>query len=126
MNKKILDSSAILAVIFDESGAEKVEPLLERSIVSSVNIAEVLSKLAENGGLDAASVEDIQKLGIEIIDLDLEQAIKAAELRPLTKHLGLSLGDRCCLALAMLRDTIAVTADRDWRKLKFCKIEVIR
>ena len=72
------------------------------------------------------TVHDLQKLGFEIVDFDLEQAIKVAELRPLTKHLGLSLGDRSCLALAMLRNTTAVTADRNWKKLSLCQVEVIR
>ncbi len=126
MSKKVLDSSAILAVIFGESGSEFVRPLLDNSLVSTVNFAEVCTKLAENAILSSQSVDDLQKLGLEIIDFDLEQAVKAAELRPLTKHLGLTLGDRSCLALAILRDTTAVTADQDWKKLTVCPVEVIR
>jgi len=52
--------------------------------------------------------------------------LKATELRPLTKHLGLSLGDRCCLALAILENLPAVTADKNWAGLNVCKIEIIR
>ena len=126
MTNKVLDSSAILAIIFQETGAEVVRPLLDRSSVSSVNFAEVCTKLAEKGIFDKQSIDDLQKLGLEIVDFDLEQAIKVAELRPLTKHLGLSLGDRSCLALAILRNTTAVTADRDWKKLTLCSVEVIR
>ena len=126
MNKKVLDSSAILAVIYQETGAETVEPLLKTSLVSSVNLAEVCTKLAEKNVLDKQAIDDFQKLGLEIVDFDLEQAVKVAELRPLTKHLGLSLGDRSCLALAMLRNTVAVTADKSWKKLSLCEIEVIR
>ena len=126
MNKKVLDSSAILAVIYQETGAETVEPLLKTSWVSSVNLAEVCTKLAEKNVLDKQAIDDFQKLGLEIVDFDLEQAVKVAELRPLTKHLGLSLGDRSCLALAMLRNTVAVTADKSWKKLSLCEIEVIR
>ncbi len=126
MNKKILDSSAILAIIFQETGAEVVRPLLDRSLVSTVNLAEVCTKLAEKGIFDNAAIHDLQKIGLEIVDFDFEQAVKAAELRPLTKHLGLSLGDRSCLALAILRNTTAVTADREWKKLTLCPIEVIR
>ena len=126
MNKKVLDSSAILAVIYQETGAETVEPLLKTSLVSSVNLAEVCTKLAEKNVLDKQAIDDFQKLGLEIVDFDLKQAVKVAELRPLTKHLGLSLGDRSCLALAMLRNTVAVTADKSSRKLSLCEIEVIR
>lgn len=126
MNKKVLDSSAILAIIFQETGAEVVRPLLGNSLISSVNLAEVCTKLAEKNIFDKQTINDMQKLGLEIVDFNLEQAIKTAELRPLTKHLGLSLGDRSCLALAMLRNTTAVTADRDWNKLTMCPVEVIR
>lgn len=126
MSKKVLDSSAILAAIFEEAGANEVESILATSIVSSVNLAEVLTKLRERSVYSDQTINDLQKLGFEIVDFDTEQAIKVAELRPLTKHLGLSPGDRCCLALAMLRNTTAVTADRDWKKLKFCDVELIR
>lgn len=126
MNKKVLDSSAILAAIFQEKGTEIVEPLLDKSLVSSVNIAEVFTKLAEKGILNQKMIDDFQQLGLEIINFDFEQSVKVAELRPLTKHLGLSLGDRSCLALAMLHNTTAVTADKEWQKLTFCQVEVIR
>lgn len=122
----MLDSSAILAVVNLENGAEKVEPLLSDAIVSSVNVAEVLTKLVEKGvSLDDA-LEDFLKLGLEVVEFNTKQAAKVAELRPLTKHLGLSLGDRCCLALAILRNLPAVTADKNWANLTFCEIEVIR
>ena len=109
-----------------EKGAEKVEPLLSDSIVSSVNAAEVLTKLVEKGVSLEEALEDFLKLGLEVIKFDAKQAAKVAELRPLTKHLGLSLGDRTCLALAILENATAVTADKNWVSLKFCKIEVIR
>lgn len=126
MIKKVLDSSAILAVIFQEKGAEIVEPLLVNSMISSVNVAEVFTKLTEKSVLNKQTINDFQQLGLEIIDFDFEQATKAAELRPLTKHLGLSMGDRCCLALAILHNATAVTADKDWAKLAVCPIKLIR
>ncbi len=126
MSKKVLDSSAILAALFDEPGADSVAALFPDSLVSSVNVAEVFTKLAEIGQLDRPVIEDFFSLGIEIVDFDADQAQKAAELRPLTKGLGLSLGDRCCLALAVLSKTPAVTADRAWKKVRFCPVEVIR
>ncbi len=126
MNKKVLDSSAILAVVFQEKGSEIVEPLLDKSLVSSINVAEVFTKFAEKGIFNQQMIADFGQLGLEVIDFDFEQAAKVAELRPLTKHLGLSLGDRSCLALAILNDTTVVTADKAWQNLTFCKVEVIR
>lgn len=126
MSKKVLDSSAILAVMLAEPGSEIVEPFLSDALVSTVNIAEVFGKLTEKNLLTGTTKSDFQQLGVEIVDYDFEQAIKAAELRPLTRHLGLSLGDRSCLALAILRGVPAVTADRDWKSLSFCTVELIR
>lgn len=126
MSKTVLDSSAILAAIFEETGGEIVERMLETSLVSSVNMAEVCTKLTEKGIFSKQTINDLQRLGLEIVDFDLDQAIQAARLRPLTRHLGLSLGDRSCLALAMLRNTTAVTADREWKGLSVCPVEVIR
>lgn len=126
MNKKVLDSSAVLALILQEKGAEVVESMLHRSLISTVNVAEVLTKLEEKGILNQPMIDDFQQLGIEIIDFDFNQAAKVAELRSLTKHLGLSLGDRSCLALAMLRNVTAVTADKIWENVTFCQVEVIR
>lgn len=122
----VLDSSAILAVLNAESGAANVAPLLSRSIVSSINVAEVLTKLVERNIRLKDALEDFLKLGLEIIEFDVKQAAKVAELRPVTKHLGLSLGDRSCLALAISENATAVTADKIWSNLNFCKVKVIR
>ena len=126
MSKRVLDSSAILAAVLAEPGGDLVGPMFASGIVSAVNVAEVFSKLSEKGILDEKTIFDFRQLGLEIVDHDLEQAVKVAELRPLTKHLGLSLGDRSCLALAILRDATAVTADRSWTALTLCRVESIR
>ncbi|HCA60064.1 MAG TPA: VapC toxin family PIN domain ribonuclease [Blastocatellia bacterium] len=126
MSKWVLDSSAILAALQGEPGAERVEAVIGNSQASAVNIAEVFTKLAEAGQLNKHVLDDFYSLGIEIIDFDTDQARKTAELRPVTKHLGLSLGDRSCLALAMLTKATAVTADGAWKKITFCKVDVIR
>ena len=126
MSRNVLDSSAVLAVLNQETGAEKALQYFPNAIISSINLAEVLTKSIERGHDITTAIQTFNLLQIEIIDFDFEQAAKVAELRPLTKHLGLSLGDRSCLALAILQNTIAVTADKDWQKLSFCQIEVIR
>ena len=126
MSKRVLDSSAILAAMLGEPGGDLAGSMLASGIVSTANVAEVFSKLSEKGMLDEETVFDFRQLGLEIVDHDLEQAIKVAELRPLTKHLGLSLGDRSCLALAILRNATAITADRSWTTLTLCRVESIR
>lgn len=126
MSKYVLDASAVLALIFLEKGWEKVDSVLSDSAISTINVAEALTKLVQdNVDLEKAS-EEILSLNVKIIDFDSTHATKTAELRSLTKHLGLSLGDRACLALAIQEKATAVTADRSWAGLDVCSVEVIR
>lgn len=126
--KRVFDASAILAVFYNETGKKPVRLLLDKSqpLISAVNLCEVFSKLLEDG-LDSEQIwESFFALEIDVVDFEGELALNAAQLRPLTKHLGLSLGDRACIALAIQHDTTAVTADKSWAKLDLCKIELIR
>jgi ribonuclease VapC len=126
MIENVLDASAVLALLQNEKGKEKVEAILEQSAISRINATEVLTKLVEKGMSVTEAKETFDDLELEIIEFDEKQSLKAAELRPLTSRLGLSLGDRCCLALAILENLPAVTADKNWANLNLCKIEVIR
>ena len=113
-------------MIFGEAGHEIAKERFADSSISTVNAAEVLSKLAERGNVTDDDVADFTRLRLKVVDFDFKQAQKAAQLRPLTRHLGLSLGDRSCLALAIIMGVTAVTADRVWKDLDVCSIEVIR
>ncbi len=127
MIKCVLDASAILAVLNGEQGEKKVVPLLPESAVSSVNLTEVAAKLLEAGMDEASARLAVSVLGIgEIKDFTEDLAWEAARLRPLTKQYGLSLGDRACLALSIKLNVQAVTADKEWSKLKLCKVFLIR
>jgi ribonuclease VapC len=122
----ILDSSAVLAFLNQENGAEYVERLIPDSKINAVNVAEVLTRSVELGHTDESAREAFAELSLEIIDFDERHAVGAAKLRASTRHLGLSLGDRSCLTCAILHNAIAVTADRKWKELTFCSIEIIR
>jgi PIN domain nuclease of toxin-antitoxin system len=123
----VLDSSALLAMLFFELGCERVAQLVPRSCMSTVNLAEVLGRLARDGRAVDKAIDLIEEMGIAWIDFDREVAIGAAALLLPTVPWGLSLGDRACLALARLRNLPAVTADRAWAKLDLgISIEVVR
>jgi ribonuclease VapC len=108
----VLDSSALLALLFSESGCERVAELVPRSFMSTVNLTEVLGRLARDGRALEEALDRIEQMGIAWIDFDRELAVGAAALLLPTAPWGLSLGDRACLALARLRNLPAVTADR--------------
>ncbi len=126
MSKYVLDSSAILALMFLEPGKDRVEEVLDEAIVGRINATEILTKLIERGASLTEAVESLDDLGLPTVEFDEAQSRKIAELRPLTKHLGLSLGDRACLALSIQQNAIAVTADRNWVGSSVCQIELIR
>lgn len=123
----VLDASALLAVLQLEQGADRIETLLEEAVISSVNLAEVLTKAAERG-LDLLSVQKtVTEFGVTVAPFAAEDAAAAADLRLLTRPAGLSLADRACLALALRHRAIAVTTDRAWARLDIgVAIEVVR
>lgn len=121
----VLDTSALLARLSGETGAEKVEPLLERSATSTVNLSETLQKSLTRGVDVAGLQDDLAALGLAVLDVTPEDDELAAGLWTKTTRLGLSLGDRCCLAMAKRLRMLAVTTDRDWTKLKQEDLEVL-
>lgn len=118
MNKIVLDASAILALLNQETGYELVEKNLPHSIISTVNLSEVITVLNDIGIPQNESENAVAELIKEIVVFDQEQACIAASLRKHTKVHGLSLGDRACLALSQVENAPVLTADKAWKKLK--------
>ena len=110
----MLDASAVLALLFEETGAETVRAQLRTGVIGAANLAEVLAKLSDHGLPTLEAIRAVAILGLEVAPMTEAQAQRSAELRPLTRKAGLSLGDRACLALAAGLSAPAVTADRSW------------
>ncbi|MGA9568328.1 MAG: type II toxin-antitoxin system VapC family toxin [Candidatus Korobacteraceae bacterium] len=128
MSSVVLDASAILAVIVGEPGQEKLPPsVLTQAVISTVNLAEVQGKLEALGWTPDEAWEDATGLVREAIPFTEQQARTTGELLAQTRSLGLSLGDRACLALAMALNVPVYTADQTWKKLKLgIRIHLIR
>jgi PIN domain nuclease of toxin-antitoxin system len=123
----VLDASALLVVLFEERGAEIVREVLIGSLVSAVNYSEVISKALDRERSLDATLTALAQMPFVVAPHDFPLALRAGELRPLTKHLGLSVGDRACLALAERERCSAYTTDRDWANLKLgIDIQLIR
>jgi PIN domain nuclease of toxin-antitoxin system len=117
MTDAVLDTSAILAVLLNEPGAEAIAAILPHSLVSVANEAEVITVLVRNGTPPEQAVQTVLNLDYERADLDAALARRAGTLWRKVKPRGLSLGDRCCLALAERENLPAVTADQRWADL---------
>ncbi len=121
------DASAVLAFIFKEPGHEQAAALIDDCCLSAVNLSEVLGRLVRDGHDSQTMLVSLAETNILVVDFDAEQASLAADLLPKSRPLGLSLGDRACLALALARGVPAVTADRAWTGADFgVEVRVIR
>lgn len=124
----VLDASALLSLLQGEEGAERVEAVLGRSVISSVNYSEVVAKIVERGGTVEFAAAVLDPLHLDTVDFDRPQAIEAGRLRAATRRAGLSFGDGACLALAAVQGLPVMTADRAWAELPLAglRIELLR
>jgi PIN domain nuclease of toxin-antitoxin system len=128
MNEVVFDASAMLALLHHERGEEKLTiDILERSVASAVNLAEVQAKLVKNGGNPDVAWRDALSSVSSVEPYTRDQARIAGDLIATTEPYGLSLGDRSCLALAITLKAPVYTTEQVWRNLKVgVPIHVIR
>jgi PIN domain nuclease of toxin-antitoxin system len=116
MIEAVLDASALIAFLRKEPGEDRVAPVLSHACISAVNLAETLGKMVEYGkALDAVAYQ-IERLSIPVIPFDGEHARIAASFWKPTRAVGMSFGDRACLALALHLGVPAFTTDSLWLK----------
>src|SRR5258708_39975850 len=116
----VLDASALLALLKQESGSEQVATCIkEGAFMSSVNLSEVVAKFSEADVPEAVIHEILDILGLMIVDFDGTFAYEVGLLRQLTRQAGLSFGDPALLSLAKRQDFPAVRKDRGSADLLF-------
>jgi PIN domain nuclease of toxin-antitoxin system len=113
----VLDASALLAMMLEEPGGNRVAAVITEAAISAVNLSEAADYYARQGMPRDMLSAMFADLPIEVVLADIDQAIDAAMLRPSTQKAGLSLGDRYCLALARQLGCEALTTDRAWLKI---------
>ncbi len=119
MSEYVLDASALIAYLHQEPGWPRVESRIaeHRCHLLTINLAEVLTRLSDWAVPVQEMKHRLDGLELNIVPFDEDLAVATAGLRPATRALGLSLGDRACLALARQLEAIALTADRPWLNL---------
>ena len=114
----VLDASALLSILLDERGHERVHRILDRSRIHAVNLAEVVGRLVRSGMPAERAVATLHELHLEVEEeFRARQAEFCGALLGTRRDLGLSLGDCVCLTLAACSGAVAVTADRRWKEL---------
>ena len=113
----VVDASALLAALHDEPGGQEVERVLGQAALSTVNLTEVAQMSLARRIVSEGFTEDLQAVGLTIFPFTAGDAMLAAKLWQDTRSVGLSLGDRACLALGMRLGLPVLTADRAWGEL---------
>lgn len=127
MNSVVFDASALLALLHRERGADLVERYLPGAALSTVNYSEVLKKSIEKGGSLPVTELMIRGLQLEIILFDERLASETASLWIPAKKAGLSMADRCCLALGRSLNRTVLTAEKRWTEVEVgVKVKLIR
>ena len=126
MTSAVLDASAVLALVRDEPGGEKVAEHVGRGAISAVNLQEVVKELLVSGLDEPVIRELLGELRLDVRAHDTDAAFAAAALHEQTKEFGRGLGDRSCMALALSLKVPALTADREWRKVKVKGLQIER
>lgn len=126
-NEAVIDTSVILAILKNETIDELAYSIVDGGVMSAVNVAEVYTKLSDFRMITTQQVDMLLATLVRIEPLTASQARTAGFLRDSTRHAGLSLGDRCCLALAIELGADAYTTEHIWPRLEIaCKIHLLR
>ncbi len=121
---KVIDTSALIAAVMLERGADAAEKAMVGGSISHVNFAESISILMRKGfGFDDA----LTLVADTRLTWHCTTVADACEAARLVQIPGISLGDSFCLAPAKSLKTSAVTADRMWAELNHgVAVELIR
>jgi PIN domain nuclease of toxin-antitoxin system len=127
LTEAVLDSSAVLAELFREPGADTVRAARPTACISAVNYGEVIARLVEEGVPAAEAEYMLERMAFDVVDADKRRSIEAGLLQQRTRRRGISLGDRYCLQLAIELGVPVLTADRRWAELDLgVQVELIR
>jgi PIN domain nuclease of toxin-antitoxin system len=122
----VFDASAILAILKQEPGGD-IAHYLERALVSTINLAEVTTKLIQLGYTDEDATRVVKELNLKGIPFTDNLVDITAQLIRHTRTLGLSLGDRACLALGITQNLPVLTADKAWAEIELpIEVKLIR
>ena len=127
MDEVVFDASAVLALVYDEPGADMVKRTIDRGVISCVNLSEVIAKLTDEGWEPTLVRSTMDRLDLRVVAFDEDQAYVSGLLRTITRPFGLSLGDRACLALAQSAALPTITGERRWVDIPInVEIQLIR
>ncbi len=117
MKPVIADTSAVIAYLNFETGADEVRRRIARIRLTMVNVAEIVAVVSRHKVTRAWIEKRIFRVFSEVLPFDREQAYLCGNLEQVTRPKGLSLGDRACLAAGILHGWPVLTAESTWAEI---------
>ncbi|MCX7123345.1 MAG: PIN domain-containing protein [Gammaproteobacteria bacterium] len=114
----VLDTSALMALFYNEEGADQVSELLDQSCLSVLTLCEILDQLHQKGGSVKEMEAQLKKLDLDIRLFDEEQACLATDLLSQSTGRRISFFDRAAIALAIALQLPLYTRQHAWIDLK--------
>ena len=122
-----VDSSAILAVLFQEPGSARALERMSGGVMSAVNHAETGAKMIARGWRRDEWEGVVDVFGLTLVPFDRRMAVLCAGMAPDFARRGVSFADRACIALGMIENVPVLTGDRKWASLGLeLEVELIR
>ncbi len=113
----LLDTSALLALSFQEPGRDVVAAALDGAAISAVNQVEVVEIAARRGMNPVRATAWAKDLSLPILPFTDAMGAQAGEYLSAFRRRGVSLGDAACLGTARVMSLPVLTADRAWASL---------
>jgi predicted nucleic acid-binding protein len=119
----VLDASAALDFVEDGAGAARMEQLFRDArdtgtpaLMSVANWGEVFYHAWQRHGEESArrTLANLSRLSLELVTVDAPQVLQAGEIKARHK---IPYVDCLAASLAMMRQAVLVTGDRDFEKL---------
>ena len=118
MSDVVLDASAVLAMLREEPGGDRVAEHIGRAAISAVNLQEVAKEMLREGASLETTRAVLDELALDVRPHDADAAYVAAALYEQTRQYGRGLGDRTCMALGIALGVPVLTTDREWRNVE--------
>jgi ribonuclease VapC len=114
----VIDSSALLAIIYNEKVNTDMKKYLENSYMSVINATECIIVLSRNGMPIQVARSLLESLINKFVACDLNDSNDIANIKCSNANLDLSIADCFCLALGEKLELPIVTADKVWQQAK--------
>ncbi len=124
MSKVILDASALLALIKNESGASTLEDMLGQIVMSTLSLTEAATILLQSDMTLQECEDCLLPLISQLIPFDTSHALLTAILTKQLKGKDLPLEARACLALGMKMNLPIYTAKQRGAELELTNVDI--